>query len=86
LTLYLMDEPFAAVGLAYAANDPEARVVLLQDAVYLACKDGLQGKVYVVKEDVMRRGLTSSIRAGVETIGYNGLVELMEKERVLCFL
>ncbi len=81
-----MDEPFAAVGLAYAASDPEARVVLLQDAVYLACKDGMQGKIYVVRDDVTRRGLTGSIPAGVESIGYDRLVELMEKERVLCFL
>jgi len=86
LTIYLMDEPFAEVGLAYARNDPGARIVLLQDAVYLACKAGLQGRIYAVRDDVTRRGLTSSVVAGVEMIGYDKLVEMMEAERVVCFL
>lgn len=86
MTVYLMDEPFAEAGLAYARNDPGARVVLLQDAVYLACKTGLQGRVYAVRDDVTRRGLTGSVVAGVEMIGYDKLVEMMENERVVCFL
>jgi len=81
-----MDEPFAEVGLAYAGNDPGAHIVLLQDAVYLACKAGLQGMVYAVRDDVTRRGLTGSIVPGVEIIGYDKLVEMMEAERVVCFL
>jgi hypothetical protein len=30
--------------------------------------------------------LTSSVVAGVEMIGYDKLVEMMEAERVVCFL
>ncbi len=81
-----MDEPFAEVGLAYAGNDPGARIVLLEDAVYLACKMGLRGKVYALQDDVKRRGLSGSVVAGVEMIGYDKLVEMMEAERVVCFL
>ncbi|MGD0637363.1 MAG: DsrH/TusB family sulfur metabolism protein [Nitrososphaerales archaeon] len=81
-----MDEPFAEVGLAYARNDPGAQIVLIQDAVYLACKAGLEGRVYAVKDDVTRRGLTGSVVAGVEMVEYDKLVEMMENERVVCFL
>lgn len=86
MTVYLLDEPFADVGLAYARNDPGAQIVLLQDAVYLACKAGIEGRVYAVKDDVARRGLTGSVVAGVEMIGYDKLVEIMETDRVVCFL
>ena len=65
LTIYLIDEPFAEVGLAYAANDPESRVVLLQDAVYLAQKGRTQGRIYAIGDDVARRGLTGSIDPAV---------------------
>ena len=82
----MMDEPFAEVGLAYARNDPGAQIVLIQDAVYLACKAGLEGRVYAVKDDVTRRGLTGSVVAGVEMVEYDKLVEMMENERVVCFL
>jgi tRNA 2-thiouridine synthesizing protein B len=81
-----MDEPFADVGLSYAANDPEARVVLVQDAVYLAHGGGLKGLVYAIAEDVSRRGLSGSIDSGVGLIGYDELVKMMEAERVVCFL
>lgn len=86
MTIYLIDEPFAEVGLSYAASDPGARVVLVQDAVHLARRGGLQGKVYAIGEDVARRGLSGSLAPGVEAIGYDRLVEMMETDRVVCFL
>jgi tRNA 2-thiouridine synthesizing protein B len=86
MTIYLMDEPYADVGLSYAANDPEARVVLVQDAVYLARGGGLKGRVYAIADDVSRRGIGGSIDSGVGLIGYDELVKMMEAERVVCFL
>jgi sulfur relay protein TusB/DsrH len=86
LTIYLIDEPYAEVGLAYAANDPNSRAVLLQDAVYLAQKGRPQGRVYAIGDDVARRGLTGHIDPSVQTIDYGKLVEMMETERVVCFL
>ncbi len=86
MTIYLMDEPYADVGLAYAADDPDARVVLVQDAVYLARGDVLKGRIYALADDVSRRGLKGTIDSGVGLIGYDELVRMMEAERVLCFL
>lgn len=86
MTIYLVDEQFAGVGLAYAEDDPEAKIVLLQDAVNLARPGKLKGRVYALAEDVERRGLAKLIDPSVETIGYGRLVEMMETEPVLCFL
>lgn len=86
MTVYLTDEPFAEVALAYAAEDPTARVVLLQDAVYLTRGGNLKGEVYVIRDDVVRRGLSDSISSTVHVIGYDGLVDLMDKDRVVGFL
>ena len=86
MTIYLTDEPFAETCIAYAAEAPDSRVVLLQDAVYLARRPGLPPRTYVISDDVTRRGLEGSIDAGVKVIGYDGLVAMMETERVVCFL
>jgi sulfur relay protein TusB/DsrH len=86
LTVYLTDEPFADIAMAYAAQDPTARVVLLQDAVYLARRGSLKGEIYVIGDDVTRRGLSDFISSAVHVIGYDGLVDLMERDRVVNFL
>jgi sulfur relay protein TusB/DsrH len=85
LTVYLIDEPFADVGLTYASEDSMAKVVLLQDAVYLA-RGALKGEIYVIRDDVARRGLEHSISPAVHVIDYLGLVDMMEKDRVIGFL
>ena len=86
MTIYLIDEPFAPIGLAYAENDPGARIVLLQDAVHVGQRNHMKGMVYAVADDVARRGLADSIDPSVKIIGYDELVEMMEGDRVVCFL
>ena len=86
MTIYLIDESFAESGMSYAAGDAEARIVLVQDAVHLAHRGGLQGRVYAIRDDAARRGLTGSTKPEVELIGYDRLVEMMETDRVVCFL
>ncbi len=86
MTVYLIDEPFAKTGLAYAANDAGARIVLLQDAVHMARSGAIPGSVFALADDVARRGLTGSISPSVQVIGYDKLVEMMEGDRVVCFL
>lgn len=87
MTVYLVDEPFADVGLSYAAMDPGARIVLLQDGVYLARSGAVRGEVFVVRDDFSRRGLGALVfPTNVRTIGYDELVEMMAKDRVVCFL
>lgn len=86
MTIYLIDEPFAKIGLEYATSDPEGKIVLLQDAAHLARVQAIPGAVYAVADDVWRRGLTGSTRLNVTLIGYPDLVQMLEHERVVCFL
>ena len=86
MTVYLVDEAFLEIALSYSALDKDARVVLLQDAVYHAVKGRAHGEVYVVEDDVARRGLRSRIDPSVHVIGYPELVQMMERERVVNFL
>jgi sulfur relay protein TusB/DsrH len=86
LTIYLVDEPFAELAFAYAATDASAKLVLLQDAIYLARRGGVKGEVYVIGDDATRRGLDGSFPAGVHKISYPDLVAMMEAEKVVNFL
>ena len=86
MTVYLVDEAFLDIAFSYSALDKDARVVLLQDAVYYAVKGQARGEVYVVEDDITRRGLKSMIHPSVHVIGYADLVQMMERERVINFL
>ncbi len=86
MTVYLVDEPFVDVAVSYAAGDAGARLVLLQDAVYSATSVRTPAQLYVMEEDVMRRGLGSRIPSSVRIIGYEDLVAMMEEEKVVNFL
>ena len=85
--LYLIDEPAGGNGLALAARDDEAVVVLIQDGVYL--DDSTLGKngrpVYAVKRDVERRGLGTRLPNGVKVIGFEELVDLIVAHKVVNF-
>ena len=86
MTLYLVDEPFAKLAFAYAANDPSARVVLLQDGVYVARGGAFKGEVYYIGDDATRRGLAGPFPSGAHSIGFEELVTMMESEKVVNFL
>jgi len=85
--LYLIDEPFGGNGVALAAQDDEAVVVLVQDGVYLdgsaLRKNGRP--VYAVKRDVERRGLGDRLPDGVRVIGFDELVDLIVAHKVVNF-
>ena len=84
MTVYLVGEASLNVALSYSS--PEARIVLLEDAIYAAVKGGLGGNVYVLNEDVNRRGLNSKISSSVHIISDTELVKMMETEKVINFL
>jgi sulfur relay protein TusB/DsrH len=86
MTVYLVDEPFIDVALSFAAKDSGARIVLLQDAVYSSRRVRSAGQICVIDEDVERRGLKAKIPPNVQVIGYDGLVKMMEEEKVVNFL
>ena len=80
--LYLVDEPLADVAFRTAADDPDARLVLLQDGVYL--DPDLDVPTYAVERDVAVRG--ASLPAGVESVTYDRLIEMVLEEDVKSFV
>ena len=85
--LYLVDQPFGANGLALAAQDDEAVIVLIQDGVYLDASDlSKRGRpIYAVQRDVERRGLGKHLADDVKTIGFDELVDLIVAHKVVNF-
>jgi sulfur relay protein TusB/DsrH len=85
--LYLVDQPVGANGLALAAQDDEAVVVLIQDGVYLdvSVLKKAGRPVHAVKRDVERRGLGKRLADGVKTIGFDELVDLIVAHKVVNF-
>ncbi len=64
------------------ARDMAADIVLLQNAVYLARPERLEGfcgTAYVLEEDLRLRGV-EDLEAGVKTIDYDELVGLLAGE------
>ncbi len=86
MTIYLVDEPFVDTAVSYASLDSEARVVLLQDGVYSAARITTLKQVYVIEDDIARRGLGSTIPPRVHVISYDELVQMMKEEKVINFL
>lgn len=86
VTVYLVDEPFVGLAASFASKDSSARLVLLQDAVYASRNLSIPGGVYVIDDDVSRRGLKAKVPPAVHIITYEGLVELLEHEKVVNFL
>ncbi|MBI4299908.1 MAG: hypothetical protein HY677_02140 [Chloroflexi bacterium] len=84
--LYLVDKRAGELALDIAKNDPGAKVVLIQDGVYLnaqaASAAGVQ--VFAVKRDMEKRGLAE--KPGVsKVIDYPELVDLIVQHKVVNF-
>ncbi|MFZ5996533.1 MAG: DsrH/TusB family sulfur relay protein [Nitrospirota bacterium] len=66
------------------AKDMAADIVLLQNSVYSACKErlnGFPGTVYVLSEDMRLRGIKGGeIGENVKALSYDDLVDLMATE------
>lgn len=85
--LYLVNKSYGENGLKLAKLDKEAQVVLIQDGVYVDARRflGSKVKVYAVRDDVLKRGLTDRIANDVEFIDYNELVDLVVGNKVINF-
>lgn len=80
--LYLIDKPLAEIGLRTVAGDSDARVVLIQDGVYLT--PDVDAPVAAVARDVDVRGV--DLPPDIDRISYDGVVELMVEQEVKSFV
>ncbi len=82
--LYLIDKLYGENGLALAREDSDARVVLIQDGVYLD-PGKISGEVYAVKEDVAKRGLEDRLPSSIKRISHAEVVDLIVENKVANF-
>jgi sulfur relay protein TusB/DsrH len=85
--LYLVDKPFGRNGLNLASLDKGAKVVLIQDGVYLDTASLRQAgvEVYAIQQDLVKRGLSDSVPSQVQVIDYGQLVDLIVENKVINF-
>ncbi|MCL5962329.1 MAG: hypothetical protein M1358_23955 [Chloroflexi bacterium] len=84
--LYLIDLPFGQNGLELARLDSEAKIVLIQDGVYLGTQDFGSRQVYAVKKDVEKRGVAGRLPQNATVIDYGELVDLIVDNKVINFV
>jgi tRNA 2-thiouridine synthesizing protein B len=80
--LYLVDKPMAELAFRTAAGDEAARVVLIQDGVFL--DPDLELPTYAVREDVEVRGV--DLPPGVEPVSYDRLIQMLLEHEVRSFV
>lgn len=85
--LYLINKTYGENGLKLAKLDAGAQIVLIQDGVYLDVRRfvGSKVKVYVVRNDVEKRGLVDRVHEDMELIDYGQLVDLVVQNKVINF-
>lgn len=82
--LYLVDKPNGQIAAEMVKLDDDAKVVLIKDGVYLDPAT-MQGKVYVMEDDVEVRGLKERLEGKAESIDYPQLVDLIVENKVANF-
>jgi tRNA 2-thiouridine synthesizing protein B len=80
--LYLVDRPMAEIAFRTAAGDDDARIVLIQDGVFL--DPDVDAPTYAVRRDVEVRGV--DLPEGVEPVTYDRLMELVLEFEVRSFV
>ncbi len=83
--LYLIDLPFGRNGLELARLDADAKVVLIQDGVYLGSENFGSAEVYAVKKDVDKRGVAGRLPKNARVVDYGDLVDLIVDNKVINF-
>jgi tRNA 2-thiouridine synthesizing protein B len=85
--LYLIDKPYGENGLALAEIDNDAKIVLIQDGVYLNVKRFANKKeIYAVENDLKKRGLLDVLPSYIKRINYSQLVDLIAENKVFNFV
>lgn len=90
MVLYMLGNNNGAYGMELALKDPEAIMVLIQDATFLPLKYTRQlgetpKKIVAVHEHVERRGLLGRIPEYIRLIRSDELFDLMTQYNVVCF-
>jgi len=84
MAIYLVDKPNGETAVGVAKLDPDAKIVLIKDGVYLD-PSTMPGKIYAMEDDVEVRGLKDRLAGKAESIGYPQLVDMIVADKVMNF-
>jgi sulfur relay protein TusB/DsrH len=88
MALFLIDKNLSQMGLLLAKTEENARVVLIQDGVFIEVSrdDFLPGtEIFYVENDLAKRGI-ENIPEGSRMINYDELIDLIENEKIYNFI
>jgi sulfur transfer complex TusBCD TusB component (DsrH family) len=85
MALYIFDAPYYKNGIPYALNDNEAKILLLNDALYIDASSIEGREVYVLTSEVAKRGLSTIIPESFKRIDYGEAVDIIMANRVINF-
>lgn len=85
MAVYLIDQQQGPEALSIASLDAEAKVILIQDGVYLDTKSVADKAVYAVAEDVKKRGLVDRLPKYVKIIDYGEVIDLVVANKTVNF-
>lgn len=83
--VYLVGLKIGKEALTLASQDPDSRVVLLQDGLYLDVSVLGEREIYAIEEEVRIRGLEALLPENVKRISYGDLLELIVQNKVFNF-
>ncbi|MBU0566919.1 DsrH/TusB family sulfur relay protein [bacterium] len=84
MAVFLLDKPSGEIAAELTKLDPDPKIVLIKDGVYLD-PDTLSGKIYAMEDDVEVRGLKDRLAGKAESINYSQLVDLIVENKVINF-
>jgi sulfur relay protein TusB/DsrH len=86
MSIYLCDKPFGENGFRIAQHDPDAKIVLIKDGVYLDTSTISDKPIYAMRDDVKMRGLLNRMGDKITLIDYPELVDLIVENKVMNFI
>lgn len=86
MALYLINKPFAEIGLDMAKRDDDAKVVLVQDGVYVDVSV-LEGKkeILFIEADAQKRGV-KDFPENAKEVSYEDLIDMIAEQEVYNFI
>lgn len=85
MALYLINGRLGKTGLEIAKKDQEAKIVMIQDGVYIDTSFTGIKEIFYLEEDVKKRGLEEKI-GSEKLISYDQLIDFIVNDKVYNFI
>jgi len=84
--LYILGSDTGKEGIEFILQDDDAKVMLIQDGVYLDLNLLVKKEIFAIKNDVEKRGMDNIIPSWVKRISYQEALSLIIENPVISFI